>query len=79
MKDKPKKKEKEELAKGNAFDKEKFKKPASEKSKSIEFNALSWILLFFLENKFTEEGYRVYSVEDLNIGKGKLLKYNIEN
>jgi len=48
LKDKPKKKEKEELAKGNAFDKEKFKKPASEKSKSIyKFCLLSQFLLFF--------------------------------
>lgn len=56
LKDKPKKKEKEELTKGVAFDKEKAnKKSGGEKSK---------------KNKFTEEGYKIYSVDELNIGRG---------
>jgi len=52
LKDKPKKKEKEELTKGVAFDKEKAnKKSGGEKSKSIELQFFDSILIVFIREQ----------------------------
>ena len=50
-----------------------------EKNQTVQFQWIDLDLIVLLENRRTEEGYKIYTVDELNLGKGKQAIYDMEN